>query len=90
MDTVPVSSIFDKETPRRRWQLSEKARWMLKGAGVALVAMLVVAVLLGGWVVYLRSLHGQMAYEYIQQVIAAQQQQQQAKPAPQATPESPK
>ena len=61
-----------------RWRLSDPVRWGLKGAGIMLAVGLVVALCAGGWIVYIRSLHGQMAYEYIQQVIAAQQAQ--AKP----------
>jgi hypothetical protein len=56
--------------------LSDQAKWMLKGAGYALAGVLVVALVIGGWIVYIRSLHGQMAYEYILQVQQAQQQQQ--------------
>ena len=60
---------------KARWRLSDPMRYMLKGAGVMLAIGLVVALCVGGWIVYLRSLHGQMAYEYLQQVIAAQQAQ---------------
>lgn len=62
---------------RSRWKLSEPVRYMLKGAGVMLAVLCVAALCAGGWIVYLRSLHGQQAYEYLQQVIAAQQAQQQ-------------
>ncbi len=58
---------------------------MLKGAGIMLALGLVAALCAGGWIVYIRSLHGQMAYEYIQQVVA-QQQAQQKTPSPQAAP----
>jgi hypothetical protein len=65
---------------RSRWKLSDPVRWMLKGAGVMLAVGLVVALCLGAWILYVRSLHGQMAYEYIQQVIAQQQAQQKSVP----------
>lgn len=60
---------------KARWRFSDPMRYMLKGAGIMLAVGLVVALCVGGWIVYLRSLHGQMAYEYLQQVIAAQQAQ---------------
>lgn len=62
--------------------LSEQGRWMLKGAGYALAAMVIVVLGLGGWVVYVRSLHGQMAYEYIQAAIAQQAESQKGHPSP--------
>ena len=64
---------------KSRWRLSDPMRYMLKGAGVTLAVVLFAALVAGGWIVYIRSLHGQMAYEYIQQVVA-QQQAQQPKP----------
>ncbi len=70
-----VAEVTDR-SGRSRWRLSDPVRWMLKGAAVMLAVGLVVALCVGGWVVYIRSLHGQMAYEYIQQVIAQQQAQQ--------------
>lgn len=60
---------------RTKRRLTDPVRYMLKGAGVMLALGVVVALALGGWIVYVRSLHGQMAYEYIQQVIAQQQAQ---------------
>ena len=69
--------------PHRRWTLSDPMRWMLKGAGVMLAVVLFAGLCAGGWVVYIRSLHGQMAYEYIQQVVAQQQAQQQKSAPPQ-------
>lgn len=66
---------------RSRWKLSDPMRYMLKGAGVMLAVVLVAALCAGGWIVYVRSLHGQMAYEYIQQVIAQQQAQKSPVPA---------
>ncbi len=65
---------------RSRWRLTEPVRYMLKGAGVTLAVVLFAALVAGGWIVYIRSLHGQMAYEYIQQVVAQQQAQQKAVP----------
>ncbi len=67
---------------KSRWRLSDPVRWMLKGAGVMLAVGLFVALCAGGWIVYVRSLHGQMAYEYIQQIVAQQQAQQKAAPPP--------
>lgn len=61
---------------KSRWRLSDPVRWMLKGAGVMLAVVLFATLCVGGWILYVRSLHGQMAYEYIQQVIAQQQAQQ--------------
>ena len=66
-----------------RWRLSDPVRWGLKGAGIMLAVGLVVALCVGGWIVYIRSLHGQMAYEYISQVVAQQQAQQQKSAPPQ-------
>jgi hypothetical protein len=66
--------------------LSEQTKWMLKGAGFTLALVLVGALVAGGWIVYVRSLHGQMAYEYILQVQQAQQQQQQKAMTPPAKP----
>ena len=64
---------------RPRWRLADPVRWMLKGMGLMLAIGLFIFLCIGGWIVYLRSLHGQQAYEYIQQVIAQQQAQQKAK-----------
>jgi hypothetical protein len=47
-----------------------------------LAFVLVCFLLAGGWVVYLRAMHGQMAYEYILQVQQAQQQQQKVNTPP--------
>lgn len=71
-----VDMMADDHGPKRRWRLSDPMRYMLKGAGVMLALVLIVGLCLGGWIVYIRSLHGQMAYEYLQQVIAQQQAQQ--------------
>lgn len=86
MSGAPVSVFDDK--PRRRWLLSDQSKWMLKGAGYAVAGIAVVALMLFGWIVYVRSLHGQMAYEYIQNAIAQQQQAQQPKATVQPTPPS--
>jgi hypothetical protein len=72
-DLGAVPSIFDDKSTRR-WRLSDPMKWMLKGAGIAIGAVLLLALCLGGWIVYIRAMHGQIAYEYIQQVIAQQQQ----------------
>ena len=61
-----------------RWPTKDERGWMLKGGAVVAGLGLVVALCLGGWVIYIRSLHGQMAYEYLSNL---QAQQQAAKPA---------
>ena len=72
---MPVLQEVTDRAGRSRWRLSDPMRWALKGAGVMLGILLVAALCAGAWIVYVRSLHGQMAYEYIQQVIAQQQAQ---------------
>lgn len=61
-----------------RWPTKQEASLMAKGAGLLAVILLFFGIGLGGWVVYIRSLHGQMAYEYLSNL---QAQQQAAKPA---------
>ena len=78
---MPVFAEVTDRAGRSRWKLSDPIRYMLKGAAIMLVAVAFVALCAGGWIVYVRSLHGQMAYEYLQQVVA-QQQAQQAKTPP--------
>lgn len=94
MSDLASVEIFDKPGDRRRWwKPSEKVRWMLRGALYMLALVFVLVVLAGGWIVWIRSVHGQIAYEYIQQVIAQQQQlqqQQQQQQGPRAGhPEAP-
>lgn len=63
--------IFDK--PRRWWKPSDQVRWMVRGALYAVGVVLLLAACFFARIVWVRSFNGELAYEYIQQVIAQQQ-----------------
>lgn len=63
-----------------QWPTKDERRWMLRGASFVAALVLIVGLGLGGWIIWIRALHGQQAYEYLDAL--QKQQQSAAKSAP--------